>query len=84
MSAMVDRVARAIGVREAEIMLGAPPGVCADTRELARAAIAAMREPTDAMVDAAVEFTSDAPTGRRQSVRVWQAMIDAALKGDPT
>lgn len=43
----------------------------------ARAAIEAMREPTDAMVDAAMDrdlLGYDAPPSS-----VWQAMIDAAL-----
>lgn len=43
----------------------------------ARAAIAAMREPTAAMIDAAVEDEGADPEWARIH---WQVMIDAALK----
>ena len=45
-------------------------------RAFARAAVEAMREPTDAMVDAG-EIYSDG----NAAWRGWQAMIDAALRG---
>jgi hypothetical protein len=60
-------------------------GVLAAYRISARAAIAAMREPSKAMVRKA-EFTSDmnmmdCPTiGWECATKLWQAMIDAALK----
>lgn len=49
-----------------------------DLHDLARAAIAAMREPTQDMKDAH-PFTFD---GGYEAAEVWQAMIDAALR-DP-
>jgi hypothetical protein len=74
MSEMVERVARAIAKRQGEIMLGADPATqTADPRALARAAIAAMREPTEAMKAVTSENTWHA-------VQDWQAMIDEALK----
>ena len=68
-SEMVERVAKVL-----ERMTDSPP---ATYEELACAAIAAMREPTEAMCDAGA---NDRP-GRQQSYAdVWRAMIDAALK----
>lgn len=67
---MVDRVARALVER----------GVEYDDQTLermARAAIAAMREPTEAMIEAG---QAEEWTGKREAVEsVWGAMIDAAL-----
>ena len=56
-----------------------------DTRGLADAAVAAMREPTDAMVKqgemAAYEYRADpADWTLKLTKDAWQAMIDAALK----
>lgn len=72
MSEMIERVARGIckadwgGVSDAEM------GRC---RDLARAAIIAMREPTKGMVD------MSRWTCRDDHMReTWQEMIDAALK----
>lgn len=48
-----------------------------DLRNLARAAIEAMREPTDAMVYAAPSIGNYVEDGKL----VWTAMIDAALEG---
>jgi hypothetical protein len=73
MTDMVERVARAIYA--AECWDTATPGFY---QHAARAAIAAMREPTDEMVDAAWE--PSVPPG---NVAIWQAMIDAAM-GDKT
>lgn len=70
MSEMVERVARAIA--EARFGIGCP--VDGDDRIAARAAIEAMREPTDAMVDAAYGRER---TGTERGN--WRAMIDAAL-----
>lgn len=47
--------------------------------EEARAAIEAMREPTDAMVVAGRDETDWEPKARA----VWSSMIDAALEGLP-
>ena len=44
-------------------------------RDDARAAIAAMREPTPAMLHAGVDFRERSA----RTERIWQAMIDAAL-----
>jgi hypothetical protein len=48
---------------------------------IARAAIAAMREPTDAMVDAgaAERFDSRYESEENHAKHVWDAMIDAIL-----
>ena len=73
MSEMIERVAKAIDESSQ------PPG-CADysilMKNAAVAAIKAMREPTDAMVDAG-DMWADAPG---YSAKAWRAMIDAALK----
>lgn len=71
MSEMVDRVARAIERAMAEQM-DPTPGY------LARAAIEAVREPTEGMELAGdqVGHYSDAPA----ACTVWLAMIDEALK----
>ena len=44
-------------------------------QRMARAAIAAMREPTPAMLHAGVDFRER----NARTERIWQAMIDAAL-----
>ena len=65
---LVERVARAI-----------MQNIIADRDDAlnaARAAIAAMREPSDAMIDAAWNAIS---TERITATEAWQAMIDAAL-----
>jgi hypothetical protein len=84
---MVERVARALcgcAGREADDLDGGPhpgglwldPGEAWWTgyEEMARAAIAAMREPTEAMMHAPSVGTSD--------IEVWQQMIDEALGGE--
>ena len=82
MSEIVDRVAKAIDVASQ------PPGQ-KDYKILmenaARAAIEAMREPTQAMRLAGVaEWSRPDPTGDHESTKVfdaiWRAMIDAALR----
>lgn len=65
MSEMIDRVAGAI--------MGASHS---DYRIMARAAIAAMREPTEVMLRA---FYGDMPVESRLGDD-WRDMIDAALK----
>lgn len=59
---------------------GLPPSTRARFMRLARAAIEAMREPTQTMKDA-YETASIAPVGR-VSMSGYQAMIDAALQDD--
>lgn len=66
MTEMVERVARAIAKEIGSSF------VHYDHREMARAAIAAMREPTDHMLMASGPH-------RTQKAK-WQAMIDEALK----
>lgn len=79
MSEMVERVARAIGTVTGDYSEGA--GWLGDnTHEIglrkARAAIEAMRDPTDAMVEQG-DVWADGPG---YSIKVIEAMIDEALK----
>lgn len=55
-------------------------GYMPKARECVRAIIAAMREPTDAMVDSACSTFPDIDPGWRDAVNAYQAMIDKALK----
>ena len=83
---MIDRVARAIWEHRAkQVRLEYPDllplegwGAVAIANGVmgeARAAIEAMREPTEAMQNAGSERGWTPPTG----AMIWQAMIDAAL-----
>ena len=91
---VIDRVARAIyhagfenrhGGRQPE------PGWCWEragevqqefaTRQ-ARAALAAIRMPTDAMVEAGYETLGDCSVSPLMLTSVWRAMIDAMIKED--
>jgi hypothetical protein len=92
MSEMVERVARAIAGRRAVRLIdtyGIDEGhlknfiVLPVDIEDARAAIAAMREPTAKMVDAGCdeEKVGYAPDGAPAD-DVWRVMIDAALAED--
>ena len=69
MTEMVERVARAIAIRQEGHDI-----LWRDFDDAARAAIAAMREPTQGMADSVCGLT------RTQAIVVWQAMIDAAAK----
>ncbi len=73
MNEMIERVAQAIGAaheRDAPILVA--------LEELARAAIAAMREPTEAMVDAG--WPRAARIWRQEMLQAtWREMIDASL-----
>ena len=72
MTTMVEKVAIAIrNVNETTVGLT----YSELTREMARAAIEALMEPTEAMLDA-----GDAADGYDVYVGVWTAMIQAALK----
>jgi hypothetical protein len=89
MSEMVDRVAQ-------ELFHGRPAGRLeeyswdtltsdwhAAFRDTARVAIAAMREPTEEMLNAPREayvFAGDFPMSQQEAVDAWRAMIDEALK----
>jgi hypothetical protein len=70
---MIERVARAIKQREHQD---------GNYHDLARAAIAAMREPTEEMRNEGRNMADDVQSdigGRSIEYHVWQAMIDAAL-----
>lgn len=84
MNEMIERVARAVyearnsGRATVAEWLELPQAVRAEERRDARAAIEAMREPTEGMVQAAHE---EAPhIGSVFWWHSWRAMIDAALK----
>jgi hypothetical protein len=79
MSEMVERVARAICAKNATLDWR-------EYRDEAKRAIAAMREPTNAMIEAGVEIlepSEHAVYGSdcygSEAHGVWRAMIDAAL-----
>ncbi len=80
MNEMIERVARAIC--EAATHMNPPPQsmLWENYVAVARASIAAMREPTEAMIDAAWD------NGRNDfecdPITTFPAMIDAALKDD--
>jgi hypothetical protein len=82
MSEMIERVARALD--ECHDPSSWHPYDFWDhdfALELARAAIEAMREPTDAMKQAGDDFSGNlAITHDASGEGTWQAMIDAALK----
>jgi hypothetical protein len=67
---MVERVTQALQQEMGTAPLDEPPSSLA----LARAAIAAMREPTEEMIDAWIRAPGAIKGG-------YQAMIDAALEG---
>lgn len=82
---MVERVARAIDPDE-WALIDNKTAVTYDARGLslqrARAAIAAMREPTEAMADAPARagvYAGDYTMHAGEATEAWQAMIDAAL-----
>lgn len=83
---IIERAARAMSGRAAYIMIGADPSqMSADPRELVRAAIATLREPTEDMLDAASRTfppsAFDNDYERYLNIkRVWQAMIGEALR----
>jgi hypothetical protein len=69
MSTMVERVAQALQQEMGTAAFDEPASVA-----LARAAIAAVREPTQEMLDAWIRAPGAIKGG-------WQGMIDAALAG---
>ena len=71
MTEMVERVARALAEKEGFCWENCAQCVWIDD---ARAAIAAMREPTEAMLG---------PPWNYGRLEIWQAMIDEALQGTP-
>ncbi len=87
MSDMVERVAKAVYEALTYEAVGVKPKWVergnslkqGEARKYARAAIEAMREPTDKMAeDGAIEVAST----KRGAWFCWQAMIDAALEAD--
>jgi hypothetical protein len=77
---MVKRVARAIG--KADHLDEIIPD---DLEPIARAAIAAMREPTEAMLTAAADWSRrkyGSPIGNDAATGCWHVMIDAILRDD--
>lgn len=77
MTEMIERVARALQEGDDAFPSGSP--IDPWYRGAAMAAIEVMREPTDEMLDAGgIAFAHY--TDKRESIRLWQAMIDAALK----
>jgi len=72
MSEMIERVERAIAQCLNE------PGQCS-YRDIAHAAIEAMREPTDEMFATAAHYIGGADRVRK----IWGAIIDAALQKAP-
>ena len=92
MAEMVERVARAIYEASTLVMGDDAPDDWADIgpdhdkaraewAKLARAAIEAMREPTNEMTVVGWKFaeTRDAILGNGEIDALWRAMIDAAL-----
>lgn len=77
MSEMVERVAAALRIQSADES-GDPDGEQYWQRQ-AHAAIAAMREPTEAMYFAALRAMPEIKPGAQHPVVAWRAMIDTAL-----
>jgi hypothetical protein len=80
MSEMVDRVAAAIR----PLLYGSDLMADSEVGDIARAAIEAMREPTEAMVEAGWDTGLEYGPGDALAVNpevCFSAMIDAALKG---
>jgi hypothetical protein len=77
MTTMIERVARAMAKAASPL-----PWEMGDEewrndfRTKARAAIEAMREPDEAMLDAGVNFRER----NARTEQIWQAMVDEALK----
>ncbi|ASW06331.1 hypothetical protein [Rhizobium sp. 11515TR] len=72
---IIERAAKAMEERRREL-IGQPLARIWD--ELAKAAIEAMREPTEKMVEAG--FDCVPPFGDHNPDKAWRAMIDAALQ----
>lgn len=87
---MIEQVARAIakaqgfdGDQLLDFAGDWPDNFEFDWVELAKAAIQAMREPTEAMIEAGryvEDGSGDYSIGKDPAINVWQFMIDAALK----
>lgn len=77
MSEMVERVAAAIDdkLEECHVVLN-----FSQAQSIARAAIAAMREPTQAMIEAGAISGAAEPIEHSNFADAWRNMIDTALK----
>jgi hypothetical protein len=84
---MIERVARAIA--HADEQNGGPPyeyrlaqgkHAKAQLYDEARAAIQAMREPTEAMVESGSDGRQPGNSRWGNTMKTWKAMIDEALK----
>lgn len=101
MNEMIERVALALKAKIGEAFNAKPiphsppewgawsaTGGSLNLEELARAAIEAMREPTEEMIEAAyypAGEPGDQSVSRSEAEETWHAMIDAALKeSEPT
>jgi hypothetical protein len=73
MSAMIERVARALLEHQINTGQCDPDIQWQSFIGEARAAIASMREPTEAMIEAAWNAPGDQPQSH------WRAMLDAAI-----
>lgn len=74
MSEMVERMAKAL------LEVGCDEPNLDDYRDMARAAIEAMREPTAVMIAAGDEVIPDNATYEDNAANAYRSMIDAALK----
>ena len=83
---MVERVAEAIVKRRYEIMMAKGGPVLVEPLELARAAIEAMLEPTEEMIDDGQASLDCTPINRcvEQATKVFTSMIQAALRPTST
>lgn len=86
MSPIIERIARALCCPERECEKLQSDGTCKRNYTFlgeARASVAAMRDPTKAMLEAgnaAVRGATVHEAMERGDLLAWQAMIDAALK----
>ena len=76
MSEVVERVAIAIGKKVWPALHGGSPVAL---RDIARAAISAMREPTDEMIDHFGDWMGDKPEHHEIARDLWREAIDEAL-----
>ena len=79
MSEMIERVAEALVQRRWEMWSDTSGKIYIEPLELARAAIDAMREPTEAMDLAGTHAESYRSLGLLKVRHIWRAMFDAAL-----
>jgi hypothetical protein len=89
MSEMIERVAKAVREYVAEVEVKSRGEIDVDvdgmvhSQMIARAAIEAMRDPTEEMKRAGLEEFPSSLAVKETAAEVWYAMIDAAL-AEPT